>query len=64
MSIKLQLKNRFFSGENKISPEKNLILIEEVMNEMRKDSSVKQVDKGNLMSIFINDVEQILKKQV
>lgn len=64
MSTKLQLKNRFFSGENKISPEKNLILIEEVMNEMRKDSSVKQVGKGNLMSIFINDVEQILKKQV
>lgn len=49
-------------GENKISPEKNLILIEEVMNEMRKDLGVKQVDKGNLLSIFINDVEQILKK--
>ena len=32
------------------------------MNEMRKDLGVEQVNKGNLLSIFINDVEQIFKK--
>lgn len=43
-------------------PEKTLILMEEVMNEMRKDLGVKSVDKGNLLSFFINDIEEIIKK--
>lgn len=49
-------------GENKTSQENILILIEEVMNEMRKDLGVKSVNKGNLLSIFVNDVEKLLKK--
>ncbi|MCC9694308.1 hypothetical protein HK253_07810, partial [Streptococcus agalactiae] len=50
------------AGENKTSQESVLIQIEEVMNEMRKDLGVKSVNKGNLLSIFINDVERVLKK--
>lgn len=43
-------------------PEQNLILIEEVMNEMRKDLGVKSVAKGNLLSIFINDIGTVIRK--
>ena len=54
-------KSSLATGEE-MKEEKNLILIEEVMNEMRKDLGVEPVNKGNLLSIFINDVEQIFKK--
>lgn len=54
-------KSSLATGEE-MEADKNLILIEEVMNEMRKDLGVEQVNKGNLLSIFINDVEQIFKK--
>ncbi|MGZ9806075.1 hypothetical protein [Streptococcus sp. V869] len=39
-----------------------LILMEEVMNEMRKDLGVKSVGQGNLLSFFINDIENVIKK--
>ncbi|GAB6711901.1 hypothetical protein MX003_04545 [Streptococcus uberis] len=39
-----------------------LILMEEVMNEMRKDLGVKSVGKGSLLSFFINDIENVVKK--
>lgn len=39
-----------------------LILMEEVMNEMRKDLGVKPVGQGNLLSFFINDIENVIKK--
>ena len=38
-----------------------LILMEEVMNEMRKDLGVKPVGQGNLLSFFINDIENVIK---
>lgn len=47
----------------KDSPEKTLILMEEVMNAMRKDLGVKSVGRGNLLSFFINDIEKIIGKQ-
>lgn len=49
--------------DSKVNPEKNLILIEEVMNQMRKDLGVKPVGKGNLLSFFINDIEKIIEKK-
>ncbi|WP_269798053.1 hypothetical protein [Streptococcus sp. SM5] len=39
-----------------------LILMEDVMNEMRKDLGVKSVGQGNLLSFFINDIENVIKK--
>lgn len=39
-----------------------LILMEDVMNEMRKDLGVKSVGKGSLLSFFINDIENVVKK--
>lgn len=43
--------------EQNVKPEETLYLLEEVMNQMRKDLGVKSVGKKNLLSIFINDVE-------
>lgn len=54
-------KNSFQNNfENK--PENTLVLIEDVMNEMRKDLGVKSVKKGSLLSIFINDIEKVIGK--
>ncbi|MFY1068892.1 hypothetical protein [Enterococcus sp. AD013-P3] len=50
-------------GNSEVNPEKNLILIEEVMNQMRKDLGVKPVGKGNLLSFFVNDIEKIIGKK-
>lgn len=43
--------------------EKNLLLMEEIMNEMRKDLGMKKVKKGNLLSFFINDISTLIKKR-
>lgn len=51
--------------ENAVSPDpgtNNLLLMEEIMNEMRKDLGLKKVNKGDLLSFFINDIKQALKK--
>jgi len=51
--------------ENAVSPDpgtNNLLLMEEIMNEMRKDLGLKKVNKGDLLSFFINDIKQSLKK--
>lgn len=50
-------------GDSEANSEKNLILIEEVMNQMRKDLGVKPVSKGNLLSFFVNDIEKIIGKK-
>ncbi len=38
---------------------KNLILIDEIMNEMRKDLGVKKVGDNKLISFFVNDPKNI-----
>ena len=51
--------------ENGTDPEKannNLFLMEEIMNEMRKDLGLKKVKKGNLLGFFVNDIKSVLKK--
>lgn len=51
--------------ENGANPEKareNIFLLEEIMNEMRKDLGLKKVKKGNLLGFFINDIKSATKK--
>lgn len=51
--------------ENGANPEKareNIFLLEEIMNEMRKDLGLKKVKKGNLLGFFINDIKSVTKK--
>ncbi len=40
----------------------NLFLMEEIMNEMRKDLGLKKVKKGNLLAFFVNDIKEVLKR--
>lgn len=50
--------------ENGSNPEagiKNLFLLEEIMNDMRKDLGVNRVEKGNLLAFFVNDIKQTMK---
>lgn len=52
--------------ENGLNPEaaiKNLFLLEDIMNEMRKDLGLKKVSKGNLLAFFINDIKQTMSKK-
>lgn len=52
--------------ENGTDPEKaakNLFLVEDIMNEMRKDLGLKKVQKGNLLAFFVNDIKQAMKKK-
>lgn len=51
--------------ENSSDPEKaknNLLLMEEIMNDMRKDLGLKKAKKGDLLGFFINDIRKELKK--
>ena len=41
----------------------NLFVLEDIMNEMRKDMGVKKTKKGKLLSFFVNDVEDAMKKK-
>jgi len=36
----------------------NLLLMEEIINEMRKDLWLKKVKKGNLLAFFVNDIKK------
>ena len=50
--------------ESSTNPElarNNLLLMEEIMNEMRKDLGLKKVKKGKLLAFFINDIKSALK---
>ena len=50
--------------ENSLNPEsagKNLLVLEDIMNEMRKDLGLKKVKKGNLLAFFVNDIKSAMK---
>lgn len=51
------------NGTNPQTAAQNLFLLEEIMNEMRKDLGLKKVQKGNLLAFFVNDIKQIMKKK-
>lgn len=52
--------------ENGTNPEaemENVFLMEEIMNEMRRDLGMKKVKKGNLLAFFVNDIKQVMKEK-
>ena len=40
-----------------------LFIMEDIMNEMRKDLGLKKVKKGNLLAFFINDIKDFVNKK-
>ena len=56
--------NEFRDNSNKDNAaELNMFVIEEIMNQMRKDMGVKKVKKGNLLGFFVNDIREVIKKK-
>ena len=51
------------NGMNPETAEENVFLIEEIMNEMRKDLGLKKVKKGNLLAFFINDIKNVIENK-
>ena len=52
--------------ENGLNPQaayENLFVMEDIMNEMRKDMGLKKVQKGNLLAFFVNDIKQTMKNK-
>lgn len=49
------------NGTNPDAGLANIFLMEEIMNEMRKDLGMKKVKKGNLLGFFINDIKETMK---
>lgn len=41
----------------------NLFVLEDIMNEMRKDLGTKKVEKGSLLSFFVNDIKDFVNKK-
>lgn len=50
------------NGANPDASEKNLFVLENIMNEMRKDLGMKKMKKGELLGFFVNDIKQAMKK--
>ncbi len=50
------------NGANPEKANQNIFLIEEIMNEMRKDMGTKRMSKGSLLSFFVNDIESLREK--
>ena len=51
------------NGANPESAQNNLFMLEEIMNDMRKDLGGRKVKKGNLLSFFVNDINTLMRKQ-
>lgn len=49
------------NGAKPDARKENLFIMEQIMNEMRKDLGLKKVKKGNLLGFFINDIKDVLK---
>lgn len=50
------------NGSNPEFAQKNLLVLEDIMNEIRKDLGLKKTKKGNLLAFFINDIKTAIKK--
>lgn len=49
---------------NGVTPQKaieNMFVLEEIMNQMRKDLGSKKTKKGNLLGFFVNDINEYIK---
>jgi hypothetical protein len=49
------------NGSNPEFARKNLLVLEDIMNEMRKDLGLKKAKKGNLLAFFVNDIKAAMK---
>lgn len=49
-------------SQNPKFAQQNLLLLEDIMNEMRKDLGLKKTKKGNLLAFFINDIRTAMKQ--
>lgn len=49
------------NGANPNAATENLFIMEDIMNEMRKDLGLKKAKKGNLLAFFVNDIKQVMK---
>lgn len=58
--VKKWLKFRL-NGANPDAGKENLFVMEQIMNEMRRDLGLKKTKKGNLLGFFINDIKDALK---
>ena len=60
--VKKWLRYRKAAMEN-MSPERSLLLLEDIIFEIRKDvGQRKRLGKGDVLSIFINDIENITNR--
>lgn len=41
----------------------NLFILEDIMNEMRRDLGLRRVKKGNLLAFFVNDIKSVMKNK-
>lgn len=60
--IKKYLKFRDQSINQSKPPQDILFVMEDIIYAMRKDLGLKRMKKGNLLAIFINDIERYLNK--
>ena len=51
------------NGANPNAGTNTLFLMEDIINEMRKDLGMKRVKKGRLLAFFINDIKNVLDKR-
>ena len=48
-------------GANPEAKIDNLFVLEDIMNEMRKDLGLRKVKKGNLLAFFVNDIKEVMR---
>ena len=51
----------YYKLKNPELAQKNLLLLEDIMNEMRKDLGLRKTKKGNLLAFFVNDIKKAIK---
>ncbi len=49
------------NGSNPEFAQKNLLVLEDIMNDMRKDLGLKKTKKGTLLAFFVNDIKTAIK---
>ena len=49
------------NGSNSDNSIDNLFIMEDIMNEMRRDLGLKKIKKGNLLAFFVNDIKKYIK---
>ena len=50
------------SGVKDVANGRNLFLLEEIMNLMRKDLGLRKTKKGGLLGFFVNDIDVLLRR--